>query len=90
MFNRTNPKQDMLDLAIAETFTDLKGYTAERDEHSKIVSQLTELYALQPKGVDRNAMLMALSNVAIAVAVLNYEKTGVVTTKLFQFLGKMR
>lgn len=90
MFNRSNPKQDMLDLAIAETFTDLKGYTAESDEHSKVVSQLTALYELQPKGVDRNAMLMALSNVAIAVAVLNYEKTGVVTTKLFQFLGKMR
>lgn len=92
MFNRLfAPQDEKLQEAINSVYSDLAGHTAETDEHSKTVNQLTELYALRPQAVvDPNEVLKVVGSIAIAVTVLQYEQTGVITTKLFQFFGKMR
>lgn len=85
------PKDENLQKAIDSVYADLAGFTAETDEAAKTIDQLTKLYALAPKPVlDPNELTKTLSSIAIAVAVLKYEETGVITTKLFQFFGKMR
>lgn len=90
MFNNFfAPKDPALEAAIASVYADLAGFTAETEEHQKALSQLSELYALHPKRIDPNTVLVVLGNFAIGLTVLKYEQTGVITTKLWQFLGKM-
>lgn len=90
MINPFNPKDPALDQAIASVYADLAGYTAETEEFQKAQTQLTALYALREKRVDPNVVLTTLGNLAIALTVIKYEQTGIVTSKVFQFLGKMR
>lgn len=90
MINPFNPKDQALDEAIASVYSDLAGFTAETDEYQKAMNQLTALYALREKRVDPNVVLTTLGNIGIALAVIKYEQTGIVTSKVFQFLGKMR
>lgn len=89
--NIFRPKDEALEKAIAEVYSDLAGFTAETEEHQKTTAQLTELYALRPKAhVDPNKLVEVFGQLTVAAAVLKYEQTGVITTKLFQFFGKMR
>lgn len=91
MFNPFMPKDEKLQIAIDSAFSDLAGFTAETDDFQKTVDNLTKLYALAPKPVlDANEVVKVLGSVGIARAVLKFEETGVITTKLFQFFGKMR
>lgn len=92
MFNRLfAPKDEQLEEAISSLYSDLAGHTGETEDASKVIDQLTKLYALKPAPVlDPNELTKTMSSIAIAVAVLKYEETGVITTKLFQFFGKMR
>lgn len=91
MFNPFAPKDDRLEKAIDSLYSDLAGFTGETEEAAKTIDQLTKLYALAPQPVvDPNEVIRAGSSLAIALAVLKYEETGIITTKLFQFFGKMR
>lgn len=87
--NPFNPKDPFLDDAIKSCYSDLMDVKAGTEEHQKIVDQLTALYALKQKRVDPNAVLTVIGNLAIGLTVLKYEQTGVITTKVMQFLGKM-
>ena len=87
--NPFNPTDPFLDDAIKSCYSDLMDHKADTEEHQKIVDQLTNLYALQQKRVDPNVVLTVLGNLAIGLTVLKYEQTGVITTKVMQFLGKM-
>lgn len=88
MFNPFRPEDPALDEAIAEVFTDLKGGTSDEETYKKSVEQLVKLYSLKPKGVDPNQLLTVIGNLAIGFAVLKFEGTGVVTTKIWNFLKK--
>lgn len=91
MFNPFAPKDTKLQEAIESAYSDLAGFTAETEEFQKTVDNLTKLYALAPKPVvDANEVVKVAGSLAIARAVLRYEETGIITTKLFQFFGKMR
>lgn len=91
MFNPFAPKDAELSKAITSVYSDLAGFTAETEEFQKSVDNLTKLYALAPKPlVDPNEVIKIAGSLAIARSVLKFEETGVITTKLFQFFGKMR
>lgn len=89
MFNPFSPEDQALDEAIAEVLTDLKSHTSETDEYAKSVEQLTKLYALRSKRVDPNTLLTIAGNLLIGLAVIKYEQTGVITTKVWSFLSKI-
>lgn len=85
------PKDEKLQEAINSVYSDLAGFTAETEEHQKALAQLTELYALRPNAVvDPNKLVEVFGQLTVAMVVLKYEQTGVITTRLFQFFGKMR
>lgn len=87
--NPFNPKDPFLDDAIRSCYSDLMDHKADTEAHQKILNQLTELYALKQKRVDPNVVLTVLGNLLVGMTVLKYEQTGVITTKVWQFLGKM-
>lgn len=91
MFNPFRPEDPALDEAIAEVLQDMKGNSSYEDEYQKSVDQLTKLYALKPKkieNVDPNTLITVAANVFLGIAVLRFEDTGVVTSKLWTFLKK--
>lgn len=88
MFNPFRPEDPALDEAIAEVLSDMKGWTSDEDQYQKSVDQLTKLYALKQRGVDPNTLLTVAGNIFIGMAVLRFESTGVVTSKIWSFLQK--
>lgn len=77
-----------LDEAIASIFEEMKVLTADSPEYQKMVEQQLKLHSLKPKTVDPNVLLTVFGNLAIGAAVLNFEKTGVVTSKIWSFISK--
>lgn len=88
MFNPFRNEDEHLAIAIDAAYKSLNLTTPGTAEYAEIRQQITELYALQAKRVDPNVMLTVLGNTLITVAVLQYEKTGVITTKLLSFVKK--
>lgn len=89
MFNPFNPKDPALQEAIDSAYRELANYSSDSDEYQQIQKQLTALYALKKPSVDPNKLLLVAGNVFIGIKVLQYEKTAVVTTKLWSFLSKL-
>lgn len=88
MFNPFKQEDPALEAAIASVFKDMETMNADDDDYDKMRKQLSELYALKPKGVDPNTLLTVLGNIAIGLSVLKYEQTGVITTRIRDFLVK--
>ena len=88
MFNPFKPEDPALDEAIAEVLNDMKGSSSYEEEYQKSVDQLTKLYALKQKSVDPNTLMTVAGNIFIGMAVLKFESTGVVTSKIWSFLQK--
>jgi CHASE3 domain sensor protein len=89
MFNPFRPEDPALDEAIAEALSDLRSHTSEEDEYKRSVDQLVKLYALKPKALDPNTLLTVAGNIIIGVAVLKYEQTGIITSKIWNFMSKI-
>lgn len=90
MFNPFVSEDPSLDNAIAECFADLSGLEEHTEEYSAACDQLTKLYALKKSGpVDLNQLLDISAKIFIAFAVLKFERTDVVTTKLWSFFSKI-
>jgi len=84
-FNQDDPD---LTEAIADAFRNLKGFDAHDEEYQKTIEQLTALHAMKKKRVDPNTALTVAGNLAIGLAVVKYERTAVVTSKVWSFLTK--
>jgi hypothetical protein len=77
-----------LEKAIESAFTDLNGFTADEEEYQKAIDQLVKLQAMRKKQLDPNTVVIIGTNLLIAVLVLRFERTDIVSTKLFGFLRK--
>lgn len=79
-----------LDEAIARNYEKMKDYLATSLEYSTIADQQTKLYALKakPQTINPDTLIIAGSNLLIALAVLRFEQDGVITSKIWTFLGK--
>lgn len=86
--NPFHKEDEDLTEAIADGFKDLKAYDLDDDEATQIIENQVKLYALKNKGMSKDTVALIAGNVGIAILVLWFEKTDVVTTKLFPFLGK--
>lgn len=90
MFDRFRKEDPALEEAIASGFTDLKGFTFETDEAEKIIARLSELNKLRKKQFDPDTLVTVASNIGIAAMLIMFEKHHVITTKVPQFLSKLR
>ena len=90
MFDRFRKEDPALTEAIDSGFTDLKGYTFETPEAEKIIARLTELNKLRKKKFDPDQLAVIGSNLGIAAMLIMFEKHHVITTKVPQFLSKLR
>lgn len=88
MLNRFYQEDPHLTEAIASAFEDLKIYDANSAEYKAIVKQLTALQAMKKKRLDPNTVLTVAGNIAIGFAVINHERTAVITSKVWTFLMK--
>ncbi len=89
----TNPfrnEDSDLNEAIAESFLDLKGCNSDDEEYGTSVDQIVKLYALKPKGLNPDTLLIVAGNIIIGVAVLNFERDNLVRTKLWNFIMKTK
>ena len=81
-----------LDNAITDVLSEMKGFTADADEYSKMVEQLVKLHALKeaekPCRVSKDTVLIVVGNLVGIAMILSYEKTNVITTKALQFMLK--
>lgn len=84
-FRREDPQ---LTAAITECYKDLEGHTAESKEYKEAMKQLEKLHSLKPKQLDPNTVAIVIANLVIGWRVLKFEDTGVITTKLWNFLTK--
>lgn len=89
MFNAFRKQDPDLNAAIAEAYRDLKDFTANEGPYSTIVDQIVQLNTLKNKGVDPNTLVVVVGNLLIGFAVIKYERTAVVTTKLWSFMSKL-
>ncbi len=88
MINPFAPKDETLQVTIDYVYKEMTNHDAHSEEYAKCNEQLGKLYALQNKGVDPNVLLTVLGNTFIAIAVIKFEQTGVITTKVLSFLTK--
>lgn len=96
MFTKKTPaEKTRLDEAIDSVLTDMSTFTAETDEYTKCVDQLTKLYALKDaerpkKGVSPEVWLPVAGNLAGIVVIVGYEHAHVVASKALTLLPKLR
>lgn len=91
MFNPFRPEDPALDAAIADAFKSLEHLDAADPEYQKILSQITNLYALkrQPVDIDPNKLAAVAGNILVAIVVIKFERTNIITTKVGTFLSKL-
>lgn len=88
MFNPFRQEDPQLESAIAAAYEELKNSQSDHVAYAAIVKQITKLNNLKNQGVDPNVLLTVAGNLLVTIAVLKFEQTGVITTKLLSFLVK--
>lgn len=83
-----------LDEAIDAVLSRMKDFTAETEEYKSMVERLDTLYKCKaligPQRLSPDAILGAAASIAGIVAILNFEKVGVITTKALGFVLKAK
>lgn len=88
MFVPFRQEDPQLNSAIADVYKTLETHKPYDAEYKTAVDQLGKLNDLKNKGIDPNTLVTVAGNLLIAVVVIRFEQTGVITTKLFGFLSK--
>lgn len=89
MFNPFQQEDPALEKAIADAYYDLEDLDAQSKAYKSAVAQIVKLNSMRPKRIDPNTLLIVLGNIYIGHKVLKHEQTGVIVTKLWQFLSKV-
>lgn len=95
MFYKKNPTEmSGLDRAIDNVLFEMRGYTAESDEYTTMVDQLTKLYALKehenPCRVSPDTLAIVVGNIIGIVLIVGHERAHIVTSKALNFVLKLR
>ena len=96
MFNfDKKPHDTALDDAISSILTDLNSMTSDDPRYAAMSDQLVKLLKLKKEinpswRPSPDALVGLVGTLITTVLVLNYEKLGVVTSKAFTFIGKLK
>lgn len=88
--DRFRKNDEALEAAIAKGFKYLEQFDLDDNEADLTIQQLTKLYDLKRRSINPDTLAVVSSNVGIAVALILFEKSNVITTKVPQFLSKLR
>ena len=93
MFKHFRQEDPALVAAIAELFATLANLDPidDKDQYNATLKQIKELYDLKrkPLDIDPNKIAAVAGNILVAVIVIKFEQTAVITTKLGTFLAKL-
>jgi len=89
------PSEDVnLEKAIDNLHLRMYAMDETSEDYEKLTRRLSELYALKqdytPPRLSPDVIAQVLGNLAVALIVVKYERENVVTTKVMQFLMKLR
>ncbi len=83
-----------LEEAIDTLLTEMTNFSGDDVEYAKMTEQLSKLYALKeidtPDRVKRDTLAIVAGNIAIALLIIGFEQSHVVTTKVQAFQTKFR
>jgi hypothetical protein len=94
MFKKQPIEPTGLETAINEVLNEMQGFTADSKEYSKMVKQLSKLYAL--KEIDKTDRLskdtkaIIIGNLVGILIIVAYERGHVMTSKALPLLVKFR
>lgn len=91
MFTKANAEPTHLEKVIDDVLSKLENLEPTSDEFAKIVDQLDKLYKMLPKkepSVKPEALIAVAGNLAGILAILNFERAGVITSKALGFVMK--
>lgn len=88
---KTFELQDVID----KLHNELIVLNSSTEEYAKIADQLVKLYNLKDatvrsQKVSADVLATIAANLGTALLVLNFERAGVVTSKAFSFVGKLK
>ena len=90
MFKKSEPSD--LTAAVADIFSDMKGFTSDQDEYSKMTDQLVKLYPMLTADkamkyrVSPDTLAAVAGNILGVVLILHYEQLSVLTSKAIMFV----
>jgi len=93
MFTKANAEPTRLEKVIDDTLSKLQETDPTSDEFAKIVDQLEKLHKMLPKKeswAKPDTLIPVIGNLAGIVAILNFERANVITTKALGFVMKTR
>lgn len=92
LWKKSTVEPTHLQKVIDNLLTRLENTPTGTAEHAHITDQIAKLYKLQetdkPDFISKDALLAAGVTLSIALLVLYFEKTGVITSKAFGFIGR--
>lgn len=87
-------KKSMLDEEIERVLTKMKGMNPQSQLYADTAEHLKTLYETKNVsargGISADTMLTVGANILMMLIILNYEKTSIITSKAFGFVGKNR
>jgi hypothetical protein len=91
---KDSPETITLKEAIANLSSEMQGFEGHNDEYSKLVIQLEKLYKLlelsKNKTVSPDTLVIVAGNFIVALLVIGYEHGNVVTSKVWNFVLKLK
>jgi len=89
---KSAPEPTHLQKVIDDLLTKLETTPLASNEHAHITDQIAKLYKLQetdkPDFISKDALLAAGVTLAVALMVIFAERSGVITSKGFAFIGR--
>lgn len=95
MFKKQEIDTTALDTVITELYSEIAGFEGHEDEYDKTSSQIVKLEKLRHElragdKISKETWANVGANLLGILLVLHYEKLGVVTSKAFGFISKLR
>lgn len=87
-------KSSGLEDAINEIYSEMKGFTADSEEYSRMADQLLKLHSMhtldKSRRISPDAIVTIVANIAGIALILHYERVHVLTSKALNFVIRAR
>ena len=94
MFKNTAHNKEGLEEAINAVLKAMETTDADSEMYAKLVDQLEKLYKIRdtqlPDKLSKDALAAIIGNLAGLVLVLKHEQIGIITSKAFGMIGRIR
>lgn len=92
MFSKTKEEKFTLDREIERVLKEMSSMTPGTEQYKaklEVVNRLCEARGIKsPRALSTDMIVSVVGNLLGILLVMNFEKTGVITTKAFSFIGR--